>query len=108
MGDQATRRAATGALAMLSEFEEIAPHIASNEKFSCLLELLQDTADPDIQHRVAACLGNICGMSGAPADARSKSRAALREKRATGFASKQAEDLARSAIEGGGVSAGGA
>merc|ERR1719460_1634347 len=38
--DQATQAAASGALAMLAAYEEIAPHIARGEKFDNILELL--------------------------------------------------------------------
>jgi len=107
--DQATQMAASGALAMLSAYEEIAPHIARNEKFDLLLQLLQEATEPNLQHRVVACLSGICAAPDTPADASMKIKAALRERlKGKGGLCAQADAAARSALEEGGVSVGGA
>jgi len=97
--DRQTQVAASGALAMLSAYEEITPHIVSNEKFGCLFELLRETSDADLQHRVVVCLSQICSMDGTSSEVSTKIRDALRERRASGFTSKEAEASARSVIE---------
>ena len=51
--------AATGALAMLARCPEVALRIASGARCQRLLEVLESTADPDIQHRVVSCLTGI-------------------------------------------------
>merc|ERR1719424_904670 len=59
--DLAMQLASSGALAMLSRYEEIAKHIATCEKFENLLQVLKEGTDGNVQHRVVSCLVDVCG-----------------------------------------------
>lgn len=96
--DQATQLAASGALAMLAAYEEISPHIASNEKFHNLLQAVKEATDSNLQHRIVSCLSAICQAPNTPAEVIVDIRAALREGHRKGFKSKEAQDLASSAL----------
>merc|ERR1712032_1342482 len=98
--DAPTKIAATGALAMLAAYEEVAGQIAAHERFGNLFELLNETGDPAIQHRVVSCLCSICESEKTPPDALAKAKAALGEKRRAGFTSGEAEALAREVLIG--------
>lgn len=98
--DKPTKVAATGALAMLAAYEEVAGQIAAHERFENLFELLAETTDPAIQHRVVACICSVCASEKTPPDALARAKAALGEKRRAGFASGEAEALARNVLVG--------
>jgi hypothetical protein len=93
--DEATQIASTGALAMLTNYEQIAPHIAGHEKFGSLFQCLNETAEPDLEHRLVTIFCNLLGMEDMPSDVCTKIKTALRERVSSGFASKQAEQMAR-------------
>jgi hypothetical protein len=98
--DHGTQVAATGALAMLARCPEVALRIASGARCQRLLEVLESTADPDIQHRVVSCLTGIFYAPDVPSDVLRLIHIAFLDKQASGgFVSKEAEALVRSALE---------
>lgn len=106
--DRASVIAASGALAMLASCDEVAVHIAANENFGALLEVFQQCADPDVQHRIATALCGVAAAESVPAEAAARARAAMSKKAASGLASKEAQRLVREALEAGAGTAGGA
>jgi len=97
--DHAARVAASGALAMLAACDEVAVRIAANENFKTVLEAL-GSPDPDVQHRVVATVCSICEAEGCPPEAATLCRAALRLGRGKGFASREADAIARGLLDG--------
>jgi hypothetical protein len=62
--DVATRRAAGGALAMLTEWDAAASAILSKDRgLQVLLTMCEDDSD-EIKHRGLVCLANVLGMTG--------------------------------------------
>jgi tetratricopeptide (TPR) repeat protein len=106
--DAPTQLAASGALAMLTQYPQIAPLVAANEKFDALLLALEEATDSGLEHRIVSCLGNICETAEVPSDVITTVRNSLRERRTKGFASSEAKAIASSALDQGTVSAGGA
>jgi hypothetical protein len=98
--DHGTQVAATGALAMLARYPEVASRIAGGSRCQRLLEVLETTANADIQHRVVSCLNGICHAPDVPADLHELILKALRDKQESGgFASSEAEALALSVLD---------
>lgn len=107
--DQPSQIAACGALAMLSQYDEVSVRIAKGENFGNLLQLMQETTDPAIQHRLASCLSNISAAEGVPAEISAKCKASFKEKRrSAGFTSAQAEAMAKAVLDEADVNVGGA
>lgn len=101
--DRATQVAAAGALATIAMHPDVAVRIAGGARWQRLLGLL-DRQDPDIQHRVAACLCHICNAQGVAHDVRMEVWAALKDKcERLGFVSCEAEALARGTVQALGV-----
>lgn len=98
--DKATVVAAGGALAMLAQYDEVAVQIAANEKFDTLAEFLEEQAkDPQVQHRLVATLGSIHEAEGVPTPTVAKVAAWLSAARGSGFASPEAEAIAKSILD---------
>merc|ERR1711971_1233955 len=74
------RTAASGALAMLAAYEDIAKSISESENFGNLSELLAEAADADLEHRASAILCNICVTEGAKEDSVRRAKRALRDR----------------------------
>jgi len=106
--DQASCIAASGALAMLASEEEVAVRIAASENFADLLNGLNGVEDPGVEHRLVAAVCGVCEAQGCPPEAARKARSALVDRRRKGFASCDAAALARSLLDEGVVTAGGA
>lgn len=97
--DRATQVAAAGALATLAMHPNVAVRIAGGARWQRLIGLL-GREDPDIQHRVVACLCHICGAEGTVLDARQQVWVALKERcDRLGFVSCEAEALARGTVQ---------
>jgi len=106
--DQASRVAASGALAMLASCEEVAVRIAASDNFAELLEATLEAEDADIQHRLVSVLCGICEAQESPAEVVGRTRSALRERRSRGLASREARALAGGVLDEAAVSMGGA
>lgn len=63
--DVATRRAAGGALAMLTEWKEVVEPLLKRERsVAILLDMCEDEEGEDLKHRGIVCVGNIVGAEG--------------------------------------------
>jgi len=99
--DVPSQVAATGALAMLTQYEEVSKHVAAGENYGNLLQLLTETSDGHVQHRLVATLSNICEENeGVSDDIRNQTKKALRDRlNGLGFASPQAKAMAKAVLE---------
>mmetsp|Transcript_24440 Transcript_24440/g.56803 ORF Transcript_24440/g.56803 Transcript_24440/m.56803 type:complete len:675 (-) Transcript_24440:130-2154(-) len=83
--DRDTKRAASGALAMLAQHPEAAMHIAKNKLFYCMRDLM-DLAErahlAEIDHRCVAFFCAICRAPGVPLSTRTRCYEALLVRRA--------------------------
>jgi len=97
--DRATQVAAAGALATIAMHPDVAVRISGGARWQRLVGLL-DREDPDIQHRVAACLCHICHAERVAHDVRMQVWSALKDKcERLGFVSCEAEALARGTVQ---------
>jgi hypothetical protein len=98
--DKPSQIAASGALAMLCQYDEVAARLAQHENFSNVLQLMAETDDPALQHRVASILSSVVEADGAPTGIREKCKSCIHEKRrSTGFSSQQADAIAKALLE---------
>lgn len=98
--DRPTQVASCGALAMLAQYEEIAVRISVGENYENLLTCLIESSDADIEHRVTSCLASIIETEATPFNRKEMAKFTLREKQKAGFASSQAGEIAKAALNG--------
>mmetsp|Transcript_27350 Transcript_27350/g.63783 ORF Transcript_27350/g.63783 Transcript_27350/m.63783 type:complete len:984 (-) Transcript_27350:61-3012(-) len=96
--DLAAQNASSGALAMLSDYPEVAEKIAASENFPNFLEILQSPGlDAGVQHRIAVCLSNLCqATEHVPQNVRQLALSSLKKRdTGAGFQSSEAAALVR-------------
>jgi hypothetical protein len=98
--DHGTQVAATGALAMLARYPDVAVRIAWNSRCQRLLDVLDTCEDPDIQHRMVSCLHGVYQAPELPPELRQCIHEAFRKMyNATGFVSSEAEALVHAVMD---------
>lgn len=99
--DRATQIASTGALAMLSGYDEIAKHVVEVDNFNNLFTLLNETDDEDIQKRLLTCLGDLLEADSVNEDIKTKIRGALQARsKGKGFVSAQVASMLDNIFDG--------
>lgn len=94
--DAKSQMAATGALAMLSEYVEVLPRLADIGNFDNIATVFNEAALPEVEHRAAVVLSNVADSDNVGKATAAKARSVLRDKlQAGGCVSREAEARAR-------------
>eukprot|EP00928_Gymnodinium_smaydae_P043899 TRINITY_DN29337_c0_g1_i1.p1 TRINITY_DN29337_c0_g1~~TRINITY_DN29337_c0_g1_i1.p1 ORF type:complete len:1026 (-),score=236.19 TRINITY_DN29337_c0_g1_i1:54-3062(-) len=102
--DKQSRIAASGALAMLGAYDEVAARIVEVDNFGNLLKQMAEECEGDVEHRLASVLCCIFGADGVPLAKKKQVEEVLKARRKKGFISREANGLVLQALAAGGDS----